>query len=292
MTAEGITEQASGTRDIEIAELGLRVLAVNANDAPWYLRRKTFEEKQSLLYPLIRSEGFCNFIDVGASYGFISMLARRASPTMRVLSIEADPRLATLIEGNFALNGLKPPEVINAIVGAECRDSAPFSLNPSSSLDNRVSMPSWEQCSVPMRPVESIVSERAVEGSSFFKIDTQGYEMHVLTGMEQVLKERTDWLVKMEFAPNWLHSQGTDPLELLRYLTGRYQISEYPERLGYNTPSLDSLFDDCVGATELEPFLEHVTSLDRDGLGWVDLIVRPRAGGPMDESAQRPGRDA
>ena len=200
------------TVEISVGELRLRVLAANANDAPWYLQRKAFEEKQSLLYPLIRAEGFSNFIDIGANYGFISMLARRAAPAMRVLSIEADPQVAALIEGNFALNGLAPPEVVNAIAGAECRDSAPFSLNPSSSLDNRVSMPSWKQSSLPMRTVESILSERAVDGSCFFKIDTQGYERHVLSGMQGLLERRSDWLIKMEFAPHWLRSQGTDPL--------------------------------------------------------------------------------
>jgi hypothetical protein len=167
---------------------------------------------------------------------------------------------------------------VNAIAGAECRDSAPFSLNPSSSLDNRVTMPSWEQSSLPMRTVESILSERAVDGPCFFKIDTQGYERHVLSGMQELLERRRDWLIKMEFAPAWLRSQGTDPLQLLRYLAGRYQIAEYPERIPYKTSGLASLFDKPLAAAELEAFLQHVTSLDRDGLGWVDLIARPRAG--------------
>jgi FkbM family methyltransferase len=265
------------TVEICVGELRLRVLAANANDAPWYLQRKTFEEKQSLLYPLIRAEGFSNFIDIGANYGFISMLARRAAPAMRVLSIEADPQVAELIEGNFVVNGLAPPEVVNAVAGAECRDSAPFGLNPSSSLDNRVSMPDWEQSLLPMRTVESILSERAVEGSCFFKIDTQGYERHVLSGMQAPLDRRSDWIIKMEFAPHWLRSQGTDPLQLLRHLVGRYQIAEYPERIPYKTSGLASLFDRPLAATELDAFLQHVISLDRDGLGWVDLIARPRA---------------
>jgi FkbM family methyltransferase len=289
VTPQSTTGQASDVKDIVIGELGLRVLAANAADAPWYLQRKAFEEKQSLLYPLIRAWGFRNFIDIGANYGFISLLARRAFPAMRVLSIEADPRIAPLIEGNFALNGLTPPEVINVIAGAECRDSVPFSLNPRSSLDNRVSMPSWEQCPIPMRTIDSILSERVVEGSCFFKVDTQGYEMQVLTGMEQHLERYSDWLIKMEFAPNWLSSQGTDPLELLRYLAQRYQIAEYPARISYDTPDLASLFDKPVGDTELESFLEYVVSLDRDGLGWVDLIVRPGAGFTAGDQAQGPG---
>lgn len=33
---------------------------------------------------------------------------------------------------------------------------------------------------------------------------------------------------------------------------------------------------------KLEPFFEYTISLDNDGLGWVDLMVRPRAGMAMD----------
>lgn len=265
------------TREITIGELCLRVLAMNVNDAIWYQQRKVFEEKQSPLYALIRAHGFRNFIDIGANYGFISMLMRRAAPTMRVLSIEPDPRLASLIEENFLLNELTPPEVVNAIVGSECRDDVPFAINPRSSLDNRVTMPSWKQYSLPMRTMESILSERDVTGSCFFKIDTQGYERHVLVGMQQRLEERPDWLIKMEFAPDWLRSQGTDPLEMLRYLAGRYEVAEFPPRLPYNARSLASLFDQPLAAEELEAFLSYVVSLDREGLGWVDLIVRPRS---------------
>ena len=266
------------TVEISVGELRLRVLAANANDAPWYLQRKTFEEKQSLLYPLIRAEGFSNFIDIGANYGFISMLARRAAPAMRVLSIEADPQVAELIEGNFVLNGLAPPEVVNAVAGAECRDSAPFSLNPSSSLDNRVSMPSWEQSSLPMRTVEPILSERAVEGSCFFKIDTQGYERHVLSGMQALLDRRSDWVIKMEFAPHWLRSQGTDPLSCCATWWAATRSPSTPSASPTRRPAWPRCSTRPLAATELEAFLQHVISLDRDGLGWVDLIARPRAG--------------
>jgi FkbM family methyltransferase len=264
------------TREIAIGELRLRVLATNANDAPWYLQRKTFEEKQSLLYPLIHAHGFRNFVDVGANYGFVSMLARRASPDLRVLSIEADQRLAALIDGNFSLNGMEPPQVVNAIAGHEDRDATQFSINPRSSLDNRVAMPGWQRQSVPTRTVETLLAAHAMDGPTFLKIDTQGYESHVLRGLEQWLQQRGDWMIKMEFAPDWLRSQGTDPLELLRYLATRYELAEYPERIPFNTPRLATLFDLPVTRSQLDTFLNHVVALNKDGLGWVDLIVRPR----------------
>lgn len=265
------------TQEIAIDDLRLLVLAGLTNDADWYLQRKTCEEKVSRLYPLIKGRQFRNFVDVGANYGFVSLLARRAAPELRLLAIEADPRVAALIEPNFALNGLTPPLVVNAIAGDSCRDDTTFSLNPGSTLDNRVTMSKWRKQPVPTRTVAALLATHALDGATFFKIDTQGYEQQVLRGLESWLLDRRDWMLKMEFAPAWLHSQGNDPLSLLRWLAERFEFAEYPERLRFNTPSLDSLFDKSVHSDQLEEFLRTVISLNRNGRGWVDLIVRPRA---------------
>lgn len=264
------------TKTLQIHDLKLFVLDENKSDAGWYLQRKTFEERHSLLYPLLQRSGFRTFIDVGANYGFISMLARRALPQAFILSIEADPRLAELIGQNFQLNGLDLPEVINVIVGeAACQDST-FSLNPNSSLDNRVSITGWKAVPVPTRSVGALLDDRPIMGPVFIKIDTQGYEPKVLAGLEHWLAGRTDWLIKMEYAPNWLQSQGHDPLSLLEYLADRYDIIEYPERLRYNTLTLNDLFDKQIQTSQLAHFLQYVVSLNQNQLGWVDLMVRPK----------------
>jgi hypothetical protein len=63
------------TKQIAIGDLSLLVLAANTADAPWYLQRKTFEEKRSLLYPLLENEGYsteiCLFSQTSASTGSI-----------------------------------------------------------------------------------------------------------------------------------------------------------------------------------------------------------------------------
>lgn len=263
------------TRQVEIDELRLCVLAANRNDAGWYEQRRVYEEKRSPLYPLLQAHGFSTFVDVGANYGLISLLARRSAPSTRVVSIEADPRVAALISANFELNGIEPPTIVNAIVGDETLNEVEFSLNPTSSLDNRVAMPGWERRTVPMRTLDDILDELGVDGPTFYKIDTQGYELHVLRGAERSLS-RGQWILKMEFAPDWLRSQGTDPLELLRYLVDRYEVAEAPARLAYKTRSFAALFDAPLVAAELAAFLHYVTGLDRNGRGWVDLVVRPR----------------
>ena len=83
------------TRRINLEGLKLEVLA-DLHDPTWYRQRAAFEEKASPLYRLICEEGFGTFVDVGANVGFISILARRACPRVRVVSVEPDPRLAGL----------------------------------------------------------------------------------------------------------------------------------------------------------------------------------------------------
>ena len=264
------------TKTIQVDDLKLLVLEENKHDANWYLQRKTFEERHSLLYPLLVKGGFATFVDIGANYGFISMLARKALPQAQIFSIEADPRLVGLIAQNFQLNDLDPPEVLNVIAGDRVNPDSVFCLNPNSSLDNRVAFTGWNSVPVSTMPMGTLLSKSPVAEPVFIKIDTQGYETKVLAGMEKWLLSRSDWLLKMEFAPNWLQSQQNDPLALLHYLIERFDIVEYPERLRYNTRNLCALFDQKIQPTQLNHFLKYVVSLNQNGLGWVDLLVRPK----------------
>jgi len=129
---------------------------------------------------------------------------------------------------------------------------------------------------VPTRAVGPMLDQSKVEGPVFIKVDTQGYEPKVLAGIEQWLHSRRDWWIKMEFAPNWLESQQHDPLQLLHYLSDHFEFIDFPERLSYNTPDLDALFERPFQRDQLQDFLQYVVSLNRNGLGWVDLLVRPK----------------
>src|SRR3546814_5955648 len=96
---------------------------------------------------------------------------------------------------------------LNAIAGDHSQADARFSLNPASTLDNRVNIAHWEQINVPMLTIDEVMSHRQATGKTFFKIDTQGFELQVLRGMEACLSSNVDWVLKMEFAPDWLSSQ-------------------------------------------------------------------------------------
>lgn len=265
------------SQTIDIDGVALQVLA-DKHDVQWYQQRKVHEERHSLLYPMLAAEGYANLVDVGGNVGMVSIFARRAAPGLRLLCVEADPRLVGLLRSNLAHHGIDDAVVVNAIAGSEDRPAATFSLNPTSTLDNRVDVARWPQQHVPAVRLDGLLTELQLRGRTFIKIDTQGFELHVLRGLTQFLQGRDDWLLKLEFAPDWLESQGTDPLALLADLQA-YQVAELLERIPYGAARTDDLFAHTIPPSAHADFVRHVRAQNRNGLGWVDLIVRPRATG-------------
>lgn len=261
--------------ELDLEGISIDVIA-DKHDATWYMQRKTFEERQSLLYPLIRDAGFTNFVDIGANVGLISILARLSNPRIRNVAVEADPRLVELLRRNFRRHGLDDADVVTAIAGDEERPSHGFSLNPTSTLDNRVSAENWATVRVPSVRMDRVLDSLGVEGPTFFKIDTQGFEQQVLSGLEPWLESSSGWMLKMEFAPHWLRSQGTEPQALLDFLLQRYEVTEFPERVPFGTRSLDSLFSATVRDDQASSLLAHTVALDKLGRGWIDLLLRAR----------------
>ena len=254
----------------------LSFAALDPRDVNWYKQRKTWEETSSLLYPLARQAGFECFLDIGANHGMVGIIA--AKNGFEVLCIEADPRLIPAIERHFADNGVAPVAIVNAIAGAHADTTTTFSFNPSSTLDNRVDMPSWTKVPVPTIAAADLLAPHGFDRRPLFiKIDTQGFEAQVLAGLAPVLDGRDDWMIKMEFAPQWLESQGAGPLELLRSLIARFDAVEFPERITWGTPTLSALFQTPLREQDSASFLAYVRNLNRDERGWVDLLVRPRA---------------
>ena len=93
------------SKRLDIGGINLEVLA-DKHDVQWYQQRKTFEERVSLLYGFIRDEGFTHFVDVGANVGFVSIVASQAAKHLKIVAIEADPRLVQLMRQNFLANGV------------------------------------------------------------------------------------------------------------------------------------------------------------------------------------------
>ena len=270
-----LEKERTAPKEVSIDDVRLVVLG-GYSDADWYDQRSVHEERQSPLYDLVHQGGFQSFVDVGANYGFVSILARRAAPSIHVVAIEADPRLMPLISINLERNGVSDADVVHAIAGATVDGTTTFSLNPNSTLDNRVRMDSWDKIPVAQLTLDSIIDDLTLPNPIFLKVDTQGFEAEVLAGATSLLSNRNDWMIKMEFGPLWLRSQSVDPAAFLGDLCGRFDVVEFPARVAFSEQSLDSIFRDPIESSISSSFVDYVASLNQHGRGWVDLLVRPR----------------
>ncbi|MEL7489783.1 MAG: FkbM family methyltransferase [Pseudomonadota bacterium] len=265
------------------------------NGGKHYRQRTHVEEAVSPFYGLVAARlKPTHCIDIGANYGFTSMVMRRSFPGADVISIEPVPWLCEMIERNFEENALEPPHVIQAIVGAEAETEHSFGINAKGgSQDNRV-VPidsDWGSLVTRATTIDIITNETPSDSRFYVKVDTQGYEFFVFEGAENFFSRFNDWIVKAEFAPAWIESQGCDPAEFLRYLTDRFAVFEHPDRFQWNA---SSIFDGVGGAlrtSDCDAFLNYVRSLNARGQGWVDLLIMPKTFLPMSQEIVRPLRE-
>jgi FkbM family methyltransferase len=150
------------------------------------------------------------FVDVGANFGYFTLLAAAAvGPAGRVLALEPDPRMAAELEGNVERNRLPQVEVL-AIAAAERDGTATLagfaeeggnwgvsSLMASSAEG----MPTF---TVRCAPLDDLLDAAGVDGVELVKVDVEGAEDRVLSGMRQGIRRRRYARVMVELHP-WLH---------------------------------------------------------------------------------------
>lgn len=243
-----------------------------------YYGRGHFEEYHSSFYPILKEAidpAFC--VDVGANYGYTGMLMRRAFPSCNLQLIEPIPWLSNFVAENFKANGLTYDSFYSAIVsdGAE-QSRATFGLNEKASQDSRViPQPGWKTVETDVVTLDSLTREVTKDQGVYIKIDTQGWEERVFAGGRDFLGKHSKWFIKTEFAPQWMDSQNSDPVTLLRDLINRYEVFESPARQRWNCKSVQDLVGASLPPGCEEEFVSYVRTLAMGGKGWVDLYVLP-----------------
>lgn len=243
----------------------------------YYDSEKSYQEISSRLYYLINEALNPKYVlDIGANYGFISSVAALRMPQAKIIAVEPSEQLIPYIQANFEANKLKDFEILNSLCGDAVSDSHSFTINPYSSQDNRVVSPAanWISKKISMVSIDSILGNMDINDAIFIKIDTQGFEEKVFKGGESFLGSHKNWIIKTEFAPNWLKSQNTDPEAFLKKLVSQYDVAELPDNITYLTKNIDFLFENKITLSDIPNFINHIENTNENKLGWCDLIIR------------------
>ncbi|QJW99684.1 FkbM family methyltransferase [Frigoriglobus tundricola] len=196
--------------------------------ATYFLGRFYDLESQLLLMRVLRPGD--RFVDIGANIGMLSLLAARLTgPAGVVDAFEPNPRCAERIRasvrtnsiGNLRLHPVALADVESTLVlSVPAYNSGegtltPIEIAPGAGASGE---PAVERFDVPVR-----IGDRALESDArapaLIKIDVEGYECQVLTGLNETLR-RTGPLVLAEVVPGHLARAHRTPEELFDLMAG------------------------------------------------------------------------
>jgi len=213
------------------------------------------------------------FIDVGAHVGYYSLLAARAvGPTGQVIAFEPSPDNYALLTENIELNNLAHTIRAENVALDERSGERSLYLSTFNTGDHRIysTLSDDDQMfnagaqrnsvRVSVRSLDEYLSERNIGSVDMIKIDVQGAEMAVLSGMRKTLSSNPNIILFTEFWPHGLSRFGTNAQTLLSFLI---------EEVGF------SLFHILPGVQRLERIEPlHFLSIaqDLDPLQQVDLL--------------------
>jgi FkbM family methyltransferase len=169
------------------------------------------------------------FFDIGANIGiYTAMAARLVGSAGRVLAVEPSPVNVALIQKTVALNNFDNVHVAACAV-ADVDGQASLYLAADNPADNRLCDPTGQRVKVTVRTVtlDTLTFECGLPRADVVKIDTQGSEAAVISGMRDLLEKNPPPVMIMEFWPWGLRHSGNDPRALLdRLIDAGYTIYE------------------------------------------------------------------
>jgi FkbM family methyltransferase len=188
-------------------------------------------------------------IDVGANIGDFSLFACRIA--RRVLAFEPNPNCREAILHNVLRNGIKNITVFPIGLGDQTETLTLSVATPTSALGTfgQINAPSTQRIEAHVLPGDDALGQ---ERPSLIKIDVEGFETRVITGLAQTLT-RCRPIILCEFVRDHLNKCASSPEELRNLIeshgyvgyrlklvdrSGAYDLA----KLDLNEPEFDSVW--------------------------------------------------
>lgn len=168
-----------------------------------------FEPGTSELLRNLAPKSNC-FVDVGCNIGYFSCLFAALNPAARIYAIDANPKMIERAEENLLLTGARHFETFNYGVSSQ-RDTLDFYVphrrhSHGSFVKQSLNPEECEVFKVSLRPLMDIIDPENLE-HAVMKIDTEGYEYYILSGLSHLDIHRFDYIL-FELASKYLRYAG------------------------------------------------------------------------------------
>ncbi len=209
----------------------------------------TWEPYETEILKSLLKEGEV-FIDVGANFGYYSCLASSiVGPTGRVYAFEPDPKAYRLLKKNEEDNKLVNIVTINKALG----DKVHIGTFYPNRLGHGYTVEPLVGTGKIAYGVEVAPLDEEIKGEvNIIKIDTDGYEVEVLRGMERIIKENKNLKIFIEVYPRGLKRRGHTVGDLIGILQDSFSLQVISEDKKTLLP-IDGLYREAkrVGAANL-----------------------------------------
>lgn len=205
---------------------------------------------QQVFFQLLKPGG--TFVDIGANIGWYSLVAGTVlGPSGRILAIEPEPRNLELLKINLD-RGCRTPYSILPIAIGEQESTASLFLSPDnfgdhSLLQNGYKASTREKVEVPVRRLDQVLTPEEFLKVDLLKMDTQGYEPRILSGLRLLLQVHRPPLM-IEFSPMHIYECNSSPFEIYSFLENngylplRIDDDARPPQSPVRPISIDELF--------------------------------------------------
>jgi FkbM family methyltransferase len=175
-----------------------------------------YEPQETAIVQSILRQGM-TFVDVGANWGYFTLLAAHlVGPTGRILSLEPDPRLFSLLREAAERNRLHQ---VTALQVAAAHTVATLKLagfdETSGNFGVSHLLPNGANAGhcydVSAEPLDAILQQRGLHTADLMKIDIEGAEDMALQGLQDSLNNGKVKRVLLELHPVQLAQQGSSP---------------------------------------------------------------------------------
>jgi FkbM family methyltransferase len=150
--------------------------------------------------------------DIGASFGFYTILASAINPNAQVFSFEPEATMGQNLLNNIKLNRANNTYLLPYAVGEV---SGEVNLVAPTTAAGTGCYRTLNESGIPVKMVslDSLLSNGDIDAPNLIKIDIEGYEFRALLGMQKILQRGKPYLL-IEIHPDLMESIGDSENEL------------------------------------------------------------------------------